>query len=97
MTVLQFAQWPRANNSSGVHGVTFGRSARQPEGFWRAGLTLPDGTRRRKTYSVKCFGHAGAFDLAEQARQNMLMAGEDRVYVYDPVAANVTRELRSVR
>jgi hypothetical protein len=96
MTVLEFAQRQRSNNTSGVPGVTFGRSARQPEGFWQARLTLADGTRWRKTYSVKRFGDVGAFDLAVQARQNMLKAADDRVYVHDPVAAAATRGPRSV-
>jgi AP2 domain len=39
MTVVEFSQKLRNNNTSGVPGVTLHKTPRQPEGFWQAGLT----------------------------------------------------------
>jgi hypothetical protein len=51
MGILDFAQLLRANNSSGMPGVTFSKSARQPEGFWQARLKLDGGATRTASFS----------------------------------------------
>lgn len=53
LSVLEFCQKTRSNNWSGVPGVTFLTSARQPDGIWQAGLKLAGGKRVRKSFSVR--------------------------------------------
>jgi AP2 domain len=89
LTVLQFAQLARANNTSGAPGVSFERPARQAQGIWQARLTLGDGTRWRKSFSVRQYGYEEAFNRAVEARERMLASATDRAYVHDPFAAKL--------
>ena len=84
--VLEFCQYKRSNNTSGVPGVHFLRPAAQPAGIWQARLKLADGTHITKTFSVLKHGHRQAFKLAVAARKDMLQRAEDRPYLYDPLA-----------
>lgn len=95
MTVVQFSQKVRSNNTSGVPGVTFHQTPRQPEGIWQAGLTLANGKRLRKSFSVLLHGHQQAFDLAVAARRTMLQEAEDRPYLYAPLA--LAKSARAVK
>jgi hypothetical protein len=36
MTLVELSQKVRSNNTSGVPGATFHKTARQPEGIWQA-------------------------------------------------------------
>ena len=91
MTVAEFSQKVRNNNTSGVPGVTFHTTPRQPEGFWQAGLTLASGKRLRKSFSILLRGDKSAFDLAVQARQAMLEQVRDAPYLYSPVALKAAK------
>lgn len=91
MTVVEFSQKLRNNNTSGVPGVTLHKTPRQPEGFWQAGLTLASGKRLRKSFSILLHGDKAAFDLAVQARQAMLEQGCDSPYLYSPVALKAAK------
>jgi AP2 domain len=96
LTVVQFSQKVRSNNTSGVPGVTFHRSASQPEGIWQAGLTLANGKRIRKSFSVLLHGDKVAFELAVRARQAMLEEAQDGPYLYSPVALKAAKRMSAV-
>jgi AP2 domain len=82
MTLVEFSQKVRSNNTSGTPGVTFHKRVSQPEGFWQASLALAGGRRITKAFSVLLYGERQAFELAVQARQEMLDQAEDRPYLY---------------
>jgi hypothetical protein len=86
LTVRQFHEQKRSNNRSGVPGVHFLRTIRQPNGIWQAMLKLPNGKRTSKTFSVRKFGHKEAFRRAVAARARMLEMVEDRPYLYSATA-----------
>jgi hypothetical protein len=95
MTVVEFSQKVRSNNTSGVPGVTFHKTASQPEGIWQAGLTLGSGKRLRKSFAVLLHGERQAFELAVQARQAMLEQTKDKPYLHSPVALQAARLARN--
>lgn len=95
LTMVEFSQKVRSNNTSGVPGVTFHKSACQPEGFWQAGLTLASGRRIRKSFSVLSLGDRQAFALAVQARQTMLEDAQDGPYLYAPVALKAAKKMNA--
>ncbi len=97
MTVVEFSQKVRSNNTSGVPGVTFHKTARQPEGIWQAGLTLSSGKRLRKSFSVLTNGERQAFELAVQARRAMLEAAKDGVYLYSKVALKAAKATQGIK
>ena len=86
MGILDFAQLRRANNISGVPGVTLSKSARQPEGIWQARLKLDGGPTRTATFSVRLHGERQAYALAVKARRRMLAEAKDRAFVHHAVA-----------
>ncbi|XVJ70977.1 MAG: AP2 domain-containing protein [Rhizobacter sp.] len=96
MTVIEFSQKVRSNNTSGVPGVTFDKTTRQPEGIWQAGLTLSSGKRLRKSFSVLMHGERRAFELAVQARQVMLDDAQDRPYLHAPFAVKMSHKQSKV-
>jgi hypothetical protein len=91
MTLAEFCQKKRSNNSSGVPGVCLMYSPRQPLGFWQAKITLGGGKYKSKSFSVLQHGERAAFKLAVQARQQMLEAAENVPYLYDPLAKKLAR------
>jgi hypothetical protein len=86
LTLIEFCQRKRNNNTSGVPGVHFLIPAAQPEGVWQARLKLGDGMNVTKTFSVRKHGELKAFNPAVAARCAMLEAAEDRLFLYDPLA-----------
>lgn len=78
MSVLEFCQKKRSNNTSGSPGVHFLTPARQPDGIWQARLKLADGTKMTKSFSVRQHGNRKAFKLAVAARKAMLLTVQDR-------------------
>ena len=86
MGILDFAQLRRANNTSGVPGVTLSKSARQTEGIWQARLKLDGGPTRTATFSVRLHGERQAYALAVKARRRMLAEAKDRAFVHHAVA-----------
>ena len=88
LTKLEFCQQVRDNNTSGVPRVHFLIPLRQPLGIWQARLKL-NGVGRTKTFSVKKHGHDVARELAVRARQDLLDAAEDTLYLRDKLAIMV--------
>lgn len=86
LTVVEFCQTKRSNNTSGVPGVHFLKSLRQPEGFWQAKLTVGGGKYKSKSFSILQHGNEEAYQMAVTARAEMLAATKDRPYLHDPVA-----------
>jgi hypothetical protein len=97
MTVVDFSQKIRSNNTSGVPGVTFHKTARQPEGIWQAGLTLSGGKRLRKSFSVLLHGERNAYELAVQARRAMLDDAQDSIYLYSNVALKAAQASKAIK
>lgn len=63
------------NNTSGVMGVSRWETIRrgnQKISMWRAVANNQQGKQVIKTFSIKKYGEAGAFDLACEAREQML-------------------------
>jgi hypothetical protein len=87
--ILEFCEVKRGNNTSGVPGVSFTKSSRQPEGIWQARLKLDGGKTQTKSFSVRLHGERRAFALAVKARGEMLAAAEDRAFVRDKLAKRV--------
>jgi len=85
LSLVQFCQQKRSNNVSGVPGVHFLTSARQPEGLWQAKLKIA-GKARTKSFSVREHGDRRAYEMAVAARQALLAEAQDRAYLYDPLA-----------
>ena len=86
LTLRDFHAQRRSNNTSGVPGVHLVKSASQPDGAWQAKITLPDGHKVHKSFSIRKFGHAEAFDLAVKARTELLELVDNRAYLKHPVA-----------
>lgn len=88
LSMVEFCQHKRSHNTSGVPGVHFLTSPRQPLGFWQAKLKL-EGTGKTKTFSVLKHGYQPAYEMAVAAREQMLAMAQDRPYLYDPLAKRV--------
>ena len=86
LTFREFHQMRRSNNTSGVPGVHFLRTAAQPRGLWQAKIKLPDGRKIHKSFSVLRLGERGAFRHAVAARARLLDLIPDRLYLYHPTA-----------
>ena len=86
LTVREFCAYRRSNNTSGVAGVHFLTSARQPLGLWQAKIKLPDGRKVTKGFSVKKFGRRPAFNLAVAARTQLLKLLGEQPYLYSSTA-----------
>jgi len=84
--ILEFAELKRGNNTSGVSGVSFTTSTKQPEGIWQARLQFNDGKTQPKSFSVRLHGERRAFALAVKARRQMLAAAEDRAFEHNRLA-----------
>lgn len=80
-TYREFCQQKRSNNTSGVPGVHFLKTARQPHGIWQARIKLANGTKKHKSFSVRKFGHREAFRRAVAARTELLQLVDDRPYL----------------
>lgn len=81
LTMREFCQQKRSNNTSGVPGVHFLRPTRLPKGIWQARISLPDGRKIHKTFSVSRYGERRAFDNAVAARRELLRLIDDRPYL----------------
>jgi len=92
-TILEFRQQKRAHNTSGVTGVHFHRTVKQPLGYWRATLRV-QGTNRiaARVFSVGKFGYRNAFRLAVAARSEMLAGVENGPYLRDPLAKRLVKQ-----
>lgn len=88
LSMVEFCQQKRSNNTSGVPGVHFLTSASQPHGIWQAKLKLA-GKAKHKSFSVLKHGWQSAYEQAVAAREQMLAAAQDRPYLYDKLAKQV--------
>ncbi len=86
LSFREFCAHRRSNNTSGVAGVHFLRSAAQPHGIWQAKIKLPDGRKMTKSFAVRRFGERQAFRLAVAARAKMLDLVAERPYLHHPTA-----------
>ena len=86
ITLREFCQQKRSNNTSGVPGVHFLKNARQPLGLWQAKIKLPSGRKVHRSFSVRQYGYERAFRLAVAARNELLQLIEDRPYLKHPTA-----------
>jgi hypothetical protein len=86
LTLREFCQQKRSNNTSGVPGVHFLTPKRMPQGIWQAKIKLPDGRTLHRTFSVRKFGQREAFKRAVAARAELLYMIEDRPYIKHPTA-----------
>lgn len=84
----EFNSMRRSNNTSGVAGVHFLRSRRQPLGYWQAKVKMPDGRKIHRSFSVRRFGGRRAFQLAVAARTELLLRVPNRPYLRDNSARN---------
>ena len=82
----EFNALRRSNNTSGVAGVHFLKTRRQPLGYWQAKVKLPGGRKIHRSFSVRWFGERQAFRLAVAARAELLLRVENRPYLYDRTA-----------
>lgn len=85
LTLVQFCQRRRGNNTSGVPGVHFLTSARQPQGIWQAKLKIA-GKSKSRSFSVGQYGYREAYELAVAARAQLLAAAQDKPYLIARVA-----------
>lgn len=92
LTIREFHQRKRSNNTSGAAGVHFHISRRQPLGSWQAKITPHDGRAMTKSFSVRKFGRRKAYALAVAARLELLSGVKDRPYLYHPVAKRLVRQ-----
>lgn len=82
-------QQKRSNNTSGVPGVHFLTTTRQPLGYWQARIKTA-GCAIHRTFSVRKFGKRQAFRLAVAARDKLLDMIEDRPYIKNPIAKRLS-------
>ena len=86
LTYREICAYRRSNYRSGVAGVHFLKTRRQPRGAWQAKIKLPDGRKITKSFAVMKFGRREAFKLAAAARERMLKLVGERPYLYDITA-----------
>lgn len=86
LTVREFHEHRRSNNTSGVPGVHFLKTARQPRGAWQAKIKLSNGRKLTKSFSVRRFGARAAFQRAAAACAQMLELVAERPYLYNAMA-----------
>ena len=92
LTLVEFHERHRSNNVSGMPGVHFHKTARQPLGFWQAKIRFHDGKSRAKAFSVRLHGYEEAFRLAVAARTELLAQVESRPYLHHSVAKRLCRQ-----
>lgn len=91
LTLVEFHAQRRSNNLSGVPGVHFHKTDRQPKGFWQAKFKAAGGKSTTKSFSVLQYGDQEARRLAVAARSEMLAKIENRPFLHDPVAKRISK------
>ena len=86
ISLRDFCALKRSSNTSGVPGVHYLRTVRQPSGIWQAWVKLPDGGKIHRSFSVLRFGETEAFRLAVAARAELLQLVAERPYLRHPIA-----------
>lgn len=95
LSLIEFHSQVRANNSSGIPGVHFHKTASQPLGFWQASLRVSGLPSKSRSFSVLKFGYANARSLAERAREQMLAEVTNHPYLSAPEALEAVRAANS--
>lgn len=91
LTLLDLHTHKRANNVTGVAGVHFQKTDRQPLGFWQAKIKVGGGKSTTRSFSVRQYGGDEAYRLAVAARMEMLAQVESRAFLHHPVAKRLYR------
>ncbi len=91
LTLLDLHKQKRSNNVSGVPGVHFHKTSRQPLGFWQAKIKAGGGNSTTKSFSVRQYGDDEARRLAVAARSELLANVENRAFLHHPVAKRLSR------
>jgi hypothetical protein len=92
LSVVEFCQLKRGNNTSGAAGVHFLTSARQPHGLWQAKLKI-NGKARCKSFSVLLHGWQSAYEQALAAREQLLAEANDSLYLYNKLAKKLAAKV----
>ena len=92
LTLLDLHKQKRSNNVSGVPGVHFHKTPRQPLGFWQAKIRFHDGKSMAKSFSLLKFGNREAYRLAVAARTELLAKVEIRPFLHHPVAKRLAKQ-----
>lgn len=85
LSMVEFCQLHRSNNTSGVVGVHYLTTASQPNGIWQAKVKI-NGKARHKSFSVLLHGWQSAYEQAVAAREQLLAEANDKPYLYDKLA-----------
>jgi hypothetical protein len=91
LTLLDLHKQKRSNNVSGVPGVHFLKTDRQPLGFWQAKIKVGGGKSTTKSFSVRQYGGDEARRLAVDARSELLANVDNRAFLHHPVAKRLSR------
>jgi hypothetical protein len=92
LSILDFHTQRRSNNVSGVPGVHFHKTARQPMGFWQAKIRFHDGKSTTKGFSVLKHGYDDALRLAIAARSELLAMVENRPFLHHATAKRLSKQ-----
>lgn len=92
LSVADFCQLKRDNNTSGVPGVHFLTTPSQPHGLWQAKLKIA-GKGKHKSFSVLKYGWQSAYEQAVAARAQMLAEAADKPYLYDKLAKRLAAKM----
>lgn len=90
LPMQEFCAMKRSNNTSGVPGVHFVKSPRQPLGAWQAKITLANGVKTTRAFSVRQYGDREAFRRAVAARTQLLALADDRTFLHDEEAKGLS-------
>ena len=93
LTMREFRQQRRSNNTSGVPGVHFIRTKAQPRGSWQARVALSNGRKVHRTFSVRTYGDRVAFKKAVAARRQLLELVDDKAFLRHGTAKRIAAKL----
>jgi hypothetical protein len=91
-TLMDLHTQKRANNVTGVPGVHFHKTDRQPLGFWQAKIKVGGVKSTTKSFSVRQYGGDEAYRLAVAARAEMLARVETRPFLHHTTAKRLSRQ-----
>ena len=93
LSKLEFCQIPRSNTPAGIPGVVRCEPARQPDGIWQARLKIAGAPAKVASFSIRKHGEQRAFELAVQARRQMLDQVTDEHFLRDPTAKKLAPQI----
>jgi hypothetical protein len=92
LSMVEFCQLKRSNNTSGVPGVHYLTTASQPNGIWQARVKI-NGKARHKSFSVLLHGWHSAYEQAVAAREQLLAQANDKPYLYNELAKKLAAKV----